>query len=635
MKQILVILVCLLFYTPLVVAQEPQPATISRDTRSRGSREVTIIIQQQQLRFAAPTSAQEVRLEIFNQAGEMVYDSGIISGAELSWALQNTSGETVPSGLYAYTLTIKEPNSETPALRRGHLILESGRDRLWVTNQGAIGAEAAVSGGELTVSSGPETSVAGARIGRAAAARSTFNLDFFGTPGRIPKFTGSDFLDDSVISQDFNGRIGIGTQAPGTALLTVAGQIETTSGGIKFPNGSVQTKAGLLQVNHNTSLTGNGTADAPLGVNIPALNILSSVATNETLVGNGTGASPLGLAVPLFLVSNSSLSATIEATNLAGPGLLARGSAQGVRAIGIDNNSGNAGSGVDASGGDSNSDFGGAGVAASGGNSNSGFGGAGVGAFGGDSNTNGAGRGMFAQGGNSNSSLGGDGIEARGGNGNSGGDGVVARGGASNNGIGGNGIVAFSGSGPAGDGVAGRFFGDAVVLGNLSKSGGSFKIDHPLDPANKYLSHSFVESPDMMNIYNGLARLDANGEAIVELPEWFEALNKEFRYLLTPVGAPMPGLYIAQEVSDHRFRIAGGQPGLKVSWQVTGIRQDAYANKHRIPVEEKKPERERGYYLHPQLFDQPEEKSVEWARNPEMMRRIKSQRLETDVRNKR
>jgi hypothetical protein len=266
-KQILVILVCLLLFAPLAVAQEPQSASISRETLPRDSREVTIIIQQHQLRFAAPASAQELRLEVFNQAGEMVYDSGLMSGAELSWTLRNLSGEAVPSGLYAYTLTVKEMNSETPTLRRGNLIVERGKDRepktdrLWVTSQSAVGAEAAISGGELTVSSGPETSVVGARIGRAAAARSTLNLDFFGTPGRIPMFTGSDFLADSVIWQDFNSRIGIGTTRPGAALLTVAGQIETTSGGIKFPNGTVQTTSAagaLFQVIHNATLSWNG-----------------------------------------------------------------------------------------------------------------------------------------------------------------------------------------------------------------------------------------------------------------------------------------------------------------------------------------------------------------------------------------
>ena len=64
---------------------------------------------------------------------------------------------------------------------------------------------------------------------------------------------------------------------------------------------------------------------------------------------------------------------------------------------------------------------------------------------------------------------------------------------------------------------------------------------------------------------------------------------------------------------------------------LTGIRRDAYANKHRIPVEEEKMERERGYYLNPKVFGQPEEKSVEWARNPEMMQPIKRRRQEAEL----
>ncbi len=148
--------------------------------------------------------------------------------------------------------------------------------------------------------------------------------------------------------------------------------------------------------------------------------------------------------------------------------------------------------------------------------------------------------------------------------------------------------------------------GNVNVSGNLSKGSGSFKIDHPLDPANKYLYHSFVESPDMMNVYNGNAALDANGEAWVALPDWFEALNKDFRYQLTPVGGPGPGLYIAEKVRDNRFKIAGGEPGLEVSWQVTGIRHDAYAEAYRIPVEEMKPVEERGAYLHPHAHGIPE-----------------------------
>ena len=59
---------------------------------------------------------------------------------------------------------------------------------------------------------------------------------------------------------------------------------------------------------------------------------------------------------------------------------------------------------------------------------------------------------------------------------------------------------------------------------------------------------------------------------------------------------------------------------------------DAYANKHRIPVEEEKPEREHGYYLHPEAFSQPDEFGVEWARHPEMMQHLGQRRVEAGQR---
>jgi hypothetical protein len=155
---------------------------------------------------------------------------------------------------------------------------------------------------------------------------------------------------------------------------------------------------------------------------------------------------------------------------------------------------------------------------------------------------------------------------------------------------------------------------DLTVTSSLSKPSGSFKIDHPLDPEHKILYHSFVESPDMKNVYDGVVTLDADGQAWVVLPTYFEALNKDFRYQLTAIGAPAPSLYIAQEVRGNRFQIAGGKPGGKISWQVTGIRQDAFADKHRIQVEVEKPVAEQGYYLYPEAYGQPEEKGVAWAR---------------------
>lgn len=173
-------------------------------------------------------------------------------------------------------------------------------------------------------------------------------------------------------------------------------------------------------------------------------------------------------------------------------------------------------------------------------------------------------------------------------------------------------IYGFSNAG----GYAGLFQGNVLmgghvyIYGSLSKPGGSFRIDHPLDPGNKYLSHSFVESPDMLNVYNGLVQLDDQGAAIVEFPEWFDALNHEFRYQLTPIGSPAPGLHVASEIARRSFRIAGGTPKGKVSWQVTGIRKDKWANANRIQVEEDKPSQDRGYYLHPELYGEPEDKKV-------------------------
>jgi trimeric autotransporter adhesin len=216
---------------------------------------------------------------------------------------------------------------------------------------------------------------------------------------------------------------------------------------------------------------------------------------------------------------------------------------------------------------------------------------------------------------------------------NAGGDGVY--------GAGGNGVIGTSGSADGvgvgaynsstGDalfaenqsgGFAAFFLGDVDVDGNLSKAGGSFKIDHPLDPSEKYLYHSFVESPDMKNIYDGKVTTDAQGNAVVTMPDWFEALNRDFRYQLTVIGQFAQAI-VADEIANGRFTIKSDKPNVKVSWQVTGIRQDAWADAHRIPVEQLKPEKERGSYLHPELFGAPPEKSIAWARHPETMKRAK------------
>lgn len=143
--------------------------------------------------------------------------------------------------------------------------------------------------------------------------------------------------------------------------------------------------------------------------------------------------------------------------------------------------------------------------------------------------------------------------------------------------------------------------GNVYVSGTLEKAGGSFKIDDPLDPENKFLSHSFVESPDMKNIYDGNVTTDGDGYATVTMPDWFQVLNQEFRYQLTPIGQFAQAI-VSTEIENNSFVIRTDKPNVKVSWQVTGIRHDKWANANRIPVEEDKAEADRGKYLHPELF---------------------------------
>ncbi len=142
-------------------------------------------------------------------------------------------------------------------------------------------------------------------------------------------------------------------------------------------------------------------------------------------------------------------------------------------------------------------------------------------------------------------------------------------------------------------GEAGYFQGEVKVVGKLTKSSGSFQIDHPLDPDNRWLSHSFVESPDMMNVYNGNVTTDADGHATIELPDYFHALNRDFRYQLTAMGTFAQAI-VARKIRGGSFDIRTDVPRVEVSWQVTGIRKDAWAKAHPIVVDEPKEAKHRG-----------------------------------------
>lgn len=161
----------------------------------------------------------------------------------------------------------------------------------------------------------------------------------------------------------------------------------------------------------------------------------------------------------------------------------------------------------------------------------------------------------------------------------------------------------------SGGGWAGFFTGDVRITGTLLANTKNFMIDNPANPEDEYLIHTCVESDEMKNVYDGVVTLDKSGAATVELPDWFDALNGRFRYQLTCIGGYAP-VYIASEIAENQFTIAGGKPGLKVSWQVTGVRIDPSADRVRKPTVVTKPDNERGLFLDPAAFGQPPEKAI-------------------------
>jgi hypothetical protein len=176
------------------------------------------------------------------------------------------------------------------------------------------------------------------------------------------------------------------------------------------------------------------------------------------------------------------------------------------------------------------------------------------------------------------------------------------------------GIYAYSAAG-----YAGYFEGNVNVTGSVIKAGGSYKIDHPADPERKFLAHAYVGSSEQKNVYDGVIILDGDGIALVDLPDWFDALNGDFRYQLTAIGAPGPNLHIAEEITGNRFKIAGGDAGMKVSWQVTGLRRDAYASGHPLDVEQVKSAAEIGKYLHPEEHGVPVSSGINYDARQEKM----------------
>ncbi len=233
-KRFIAIFIVTLLAVPVAPAQDRQRATTANKAISQ---DVQIVIQQQQVSFAARLAVEQMQLQISNQAGDLIYDSGSVAGQELNWPLQQANGETLKSGLYAYTFTFKETGAAEARVRRGHFIVDRAQDRdgqtdrLWITSRNEDGV-----GAELTVARNDDAVIAGtgapskrgdgkARSGEGDEKdkgekkneRAALEVSGTGAPGQIAKFISEEEIGNSEIIE-VEGRVGIGTSAPQNLL---------------------------------------------------------------------------------------------------------------------------------------------------------------------------------------------------------------------------------------------------------------------------------------------------------------------------------------------------------------------------------------------------------------------------------
>ncbi|BCW96597.1 MAG: hypothetical protein WHS44_02280 [Fimbriimonadales bacterium] len=153
--------------------------------------------------------------------------------------------------------------------------------------------------------------------------------------------------------------------------------------------------------------------------------------------------------------------------------------------------------------------------------------------------------------------------------------------------------------------------------GNFAASGNkSFQIDHPLRPETHFLNHFCTEAPEPLNAYSGNVTTDAQGYAVVQLPDYFEAVNRDFRYQLTVIGQFAQAI-VAEEIRANRFVIRTDKPHVKVSWRVEAIRNDRWVQQYGYQTEQEKPDHYRGKYLHPELYGQPKERGIHYRPDPQ------------------
>jgi hypothetical protein len=157
------------------------------------------------------------------------------------------------------------------------------------------------------------------------------------------------------------------------------------------------------------------------------------------------------------------------------------------------------------------------------------------------------------------------------------------------------------------------------AFGSLAAMIKSFQIDHPLDPENYYLNHFCTEAPEPLNAYSGNVITDAQGYAVVQLPPYFESINRDFRYQLTVIDGSDEFVLakVVRKIQNNQFVIRTSKPFVEVSWRVEAVRNDLWVQRYGFQTEQEKEDEIKGRYLHPELYGQPKERGIHYRPEPE------------------
>jgi hypothetical protein len=223
--------------TPLDKPQEPV-APISAGPL------VTATATTERVRFVSPGTVVQLRLEVYNETGQKLFDTELHGGNVLDWHLRDSAGQRLPTGSYACVLTTKSLSGRLS--QRVGLVtvtdekaaLEAAGTRLTTAQQQAMSS----------ASSQVEESTPFAILRENEAITAVTHDGQVGqitaTAGALTFRTGDLFAGKDVERLRITpaGNVGIGTDKP-EATLDVAGTVRATAG-FRFSDGTTLDAAG-------------------------------------------------------------------------------------------------------------------------------------------------------------------------------------------------------------------------------------------------------------------------------------------------------------------------------------------------------------------------------------------------------